>query len=85
LYDKQINSLKYLAAVLNESMRVRLPVPFVQMVAKKDTTAGGVAITAGQSVIVNLRRAAAEESNFTRAKEFWPEVCSTTNTTLVIL
>jgi cytochrome P450 len=57
-------------------MRVRLPVPFVQMVANKDTTAGGVAITKGQSVVVNLRRAAADETNFTRAKDFWPEVCT---------
>lgn len=67
------NSLKYIEAVANESLRFKPVAPIILHEAIRDTEIEGYEIKTGQMILTQYRHGALSDKYFTDAREFKPE------------
>jgi cytochrome P450 len=68
-----VHKLKYINAVIKESMRLKSNAPLGTVQARRDIDISGLTIEEGASIILLQGKAGKDEKNFTRAAEFIPE------------
>ncbi|MBI1838397.1 MAG: cytochrome P450 [Flavobacteriia bacterium] len=71
-YEKH-SELSYTEAVINESMRMKPVAPLLLIEASKDVTVKELQFKKGAKIILNSRKGANEDVNFSSSKDFNPE------------
>lgn len=70
---EEIDRLKFIEAVIHESMRLKPVAPVIFLEANRDSDLGAIRLRKGTGLIGLLRYPALQEENFTKAEEFLPE------------
>lgn len=70
---RDVDRMRYIGAVAQETMRLRSTAPMLYMEAAKDTILADVQVPAGTAIAIMTRYAATKEENFSRAQDMLPE------------